>query len=84
MRFEERVPSRAGCQSGSPQSGESTLYKLYYLPYTLHAGYTQSISIHHSQSSQSIPIYDREIGAKISVSVSISRFLRLHTLLYRL
>ena len=23
MRFEERVPSRAGCQSGSPQSGES-------------------------------------------------------------
>ena len=38
MRFEERVPSRAGCQSGSPQSGESTLYKLY-LPYTLHAGY---------------------------------------------
>ena len=75
MRFEERVPSRAGCQSGSPQSGESTLYKLYLpvnLPYTLHAGYTQSISIHHSQSSQSVSTYDREIGAKISVSVSIS------------
>ena len=43
---------------------------------------TQSISIHHSQSSQSISIYDREIGAKISVSVSISRFLRLEKLLY--
>ena len=43
---------------------------------------TQSISIHHSQSSQSISIYDREIGAKISVSVSISRFLRLENLLY--
>ena len=42
----------------------------------------QSISIHHSQSSQSIFIYDREIGAKISVSISISRFLRLENLLY--
>ena len=41
----------------------------------------QSISIHHSQSSQSIFIYDREIGAKISVSISISRFLRLENLL---
>ena len=37
---------------------------------------------HHSQSSQSISIYDREIGAKISVSISISRFLRLENLLY--
>ena len=44
---------------------------------------TKSISIHHSQSSQSISIYDREIGAKISVSVSISRFLRLDNVLYR-
>ena len=35
-----------------------------------------------SQSSQSISIYDREIGAKISVSVSISRFLRLDNVLY--
>ena len=35
------------------------------------------ISIHHSHSSQSISIYDRENRAKISVSVSISRFLRL-------
>ena len=43
---------------------------------------TKSISIHHSQSSQSISIYDREIGAKISVSVSISRFLRQDILLY--
>ena len=43
----------------------------------------KSISIHHSQSSQSISIYDREIGAKISVSVSISRFLRHENLLYR-
>ena len=42
-----------------------------------HSTSTKSISIHHSQSSQSISIYDREIGAKISVSVSISRFLRL-------
>ena len=42
---------------------------------------TKSISIHHSQSSQSISIYDREIGAKISVSVSISRFLRLDNVL---
>ena len=41
MRFEERVPSRAGCQSGSPQSGESTLYKLY-LPYTLYTRGTHS------------------------------------------
>ena len=40
------------------------------------------ISIHHSHSSQSISIYDREIRAKISVSVSISRFLRLENLLY--
>ena len=38
-------------------------------------------SIHHSQSSQSISIYDRGIGAKISVSISISRFLRLENLL---
>ena len=38
--------------------------------------------IHHSQSSQSISIYDREIGAKISVSVSISRFLRLDNVLF--
>ena len=37
---------------------------------------------HHSQNSQSIYIYDREIGAKISVSVSISRFLRLENILY--
>ena len=47
----------------------------------------QSISIfyiHHSQSSQSVSIYDREIGAKISVSISISRFLRLENLLYAL
>ena len=43
---------------------------------------TREISIHHSQSSQSIFIYDREIGAKISVSVSISRFLRHENLLY--
>ena len=45
---------------------------------------TQSISIHHSQSSQSISIYDREVGAKKSVrfSVSISRFLSLENLLY--
>ena len=44
---------------------------------------TKSISIHHSQSSQSISIFDREIGAKISVSLSISRFLRLDNVLYR-
>ena len=50
--------------------------------YSIYTDSTRSISIHHSQSSQSISIYDREIGAKISVSVSISRFLRLHTLLY--
>ena len=44
----------------------------------------QSISIHHSerQSSQPISVYDREIGAKISVSVSISRFLRVDNVLY--
>ena len=48
-----------------------------------HSTSTKSISIHHSQSSQSISIYDREIGAKISVSVSISRFLRLDNVLYR-
>ena len=40
------------------------------------------ISTHHPGSSQSISIYHWEIGAKISVSVSISRFLRVHTLLY--
>ena len=38
--------------------------------------------IHHAQSSQSISIYGRGIGAKISVSVSISRFLRHENLLY--
>ena len=31
---------------------------------------------------QSISIYDREIGAKISVSVSISRFLSVDNVLY--
>ena len=53
--------------------------------YTVHSLYLYSrflYSIHHSQSSQSVSIYDREIGAKISVSISISRFLRLETLLY--
>jgi len=44
---------------------------------------TRDFYTHHSQSSQSISIYDREIGAKISVSVSISRFLRHENLLYR-
>jgi len=51
----------------------------------LHSLYLYSrflYSIHHSQSSQSISIYDRGIGAKISVSISISRFLRLENLLY--
>ena len=51
----------------------------------LHSLYLYSrflYSIHHSQSSQSVSIYDREIGAKISVSISISRFLRLENLLY--
>ena len=49
----------------------------------LHSLYLYSrflYSIHHSQSSQSISIYDRGIGAKISVSISISRFLRLENL----
>ena len=53
--------------------------------YTVHSLYLYSrflYSIHHSQSSQSVSIYDREIGAKISVSISISRFLRLENLLY--
>ena len=52
--------------------------------YTVHSLYLYSrflYSIHHSQSSQSISIYDRGIGAKISVSISISRFLRLENLL---
>jgi len=52
--------------------------------YTVHSLYLYSrflYSIHHSQSSQSVSIYDREIGAKISVSISISRFLRLENLL---
>ena len=40
-------------------------------PRALYTLSTKSISIHHSQSSQSISIYDREIGAKISVSVSL-------------
>ena len=52
-----------------PHSLSLALYSIY-----TDSTYTGSISIHHSQSSQSISIYDREIGAKISVSVSISRF----------
>ena len=39
------------------------------------------ISTHHPGSSQSVSIYRWEIEAKISVSVSISRFLRLRPLL---
>ena len=52
----------------------------------LHSLYLYSaISIFYSslsESSQSISIYDRGIGAKNSVSISISRFLRLENLLY--
>ena len=52
----------------------------------LHSLYLYSaISIFYSslsESSQSISIYDRGIGAKNSVSISISRFLKLENLLY--
>ena len=58
--------------------------RAFSFTYTVHSLYLYSrflYSIHHSQSSQSVSIYDREIGAKISVSISISRFLRLENLL---
>ena len=43
--------------------------------YTVHSLYLYSrflYSIHHSQSSQSVSIYDREIGAKISLDFYFS------------
>ena len=56
-------------------------------PWALYTLSTKSISIHHSQStvvSQFLyTTLDREIGAKISVSISISRFLRLDNVLYK-
>ena len=70
-----------GCRDAKRRMAQSRLYYRLRVTVSRATSAVHEISIHHSQSSQSISIYDREIGAKISVSVSISRFLRLHTLL---
>ena len=55
-----------------PHSLALYIYTLSTIPYLHSSLYTVDFYSSLSWSSKSISIYDREIGAKISVSVSIS------------